>query len=510
MKPSTGLNDPAYERWTKEELIARLHDLDNRLRKTFPNSKEPLQETNSGKEFEFSAHPVRKIALKFCYTGAEYCGLAYQKNQPTPLPTVEEVLFQALAKVRLVDPVASYDGCGWERCGRTDRGVSAAGQVVSLWVRSALGGSNEGAVATEHGGNSPDVPSLEAAAERTSEDNLGLTAVDDFPEPSLLKSTLAARQKPEFHYIQLLNRVLPPTIRVIAWSPVAPSFSSRFSCRQRHYKYFFSSSGLDLLLMRNGAQRLIGEHDFRNLCKLDPAKQITSFHRRILRAEISPVPDVKDLYVFDLVGSAFLYHQVRHIMAILFLVGTGLEHPSVVCSLLNVHPENLPSPLLTRDGDPPLAVVDRKPEYQMADGLPLMLWDCSYAENDVQWRTTPDGDASTVKRGQGSGSELHDQMDSIHTRSVIHTTLDAHFQSAVAVYHPPAPAYFPRNKNANQLPSLLQVPLGGGMSKREGTYKPILQRKRLESVEVMNERWRMGKGERKQEQRQLAAGVDDE
>ncbi|KAF7974386.1 hypothetical protein HWV62_12216 [Athelia sp. TMB] len=508
MKPSTGPTDNAYERWTKDELIARLRDLDGHLRKTYPGGKELNQPTVPVKEFDFSAHPVRKIALKFCYSGSEYCGLAYQKNQPTPLPTVEEVLFQALAKVRLVDPAANFDGCGWERCGRTDRGVSAAGQVVSLWVRSAIGAEKSEALALEQAANSePAIPALEGGLmDETQEPN----ETNDFPEPSLLDSALnAARPRPEFHYIQLLNRVLPPTIRVIAWSPVAPSFSSRFNCRQRHYKYFFTSQGLDLSLMRDGAERLIGEHDFRNMCKLDPAKQITSFHRGILRAEISPVPDVKDLYVFDLVGTAFLYHQVRHIMAILFLVGTGLEHPSIVSSLLNVHPNNLPTPLLVREGDPPLALVDRKPEYQMADGLPLMLWDCSYAENDVQWRTTPDDSPSSAKPGQGSGSELYDQMQSIHSRSTVHTALDAHFKSAVAVYHPPGPAYFPLNQNPCKIPSILQLPLGGGMTKREGTYKPILLRKRQESVEVINEKWRLGKGERL-EKRLLAAIVDDE
>jgi len=135
MKPSTS-NGNSYEHWTKEELIARLVDLDDRIRIIDPNAKEISSKIASQKTFNFSAYPVRKIALKFCYSGWEYNGLAFQKA-PTPLPTVEEVLFQAFAKTRLVDPEKGFDGCGWERCGRTDRGVSAAGQVISLWVRSA-------------------------------------------------------------------------------------------------------------------------------------------------------------------------------------------------------------------------------------------------------------------------------------------------------------------------------------------------------------------------------------
>jgi tRNA pseudouridine38/39 synthase len=504
MKPSASKNH-SYEHWTREELIARLVDLDNRVPINNHNAKDPSSKIMPRKDFNFSAHRVRKIALKFCYSGWEYNGVTFQKA-PTPLPTVEEVLFQAMAKTRLVDPANGFAGCGWERCGRTDRGVSAAGQVVSLWIRSAADGAadEDDAVEPDH-----DVSQQLEDVIVPSDDVLEPAGIaDDFPETSLLSSSKAlTRPKSEFHYVQLLNRILPPTIRVLAWSPVTPTFSARFKCRRRHYKYFFSSEGLDLSLMRDGAQRLVGEHDFRNLCKLDPAKQMTIFHRRILRAEINPVAGERDVCVLDLVGTAFLYHQVRHIMAILFLIGTGLEHPSVVSSLLNVDPENLPSPLFTKEDDPPLEIVDRKPSYQMADALPLMLWDCAYADSDVQWRTTPDGKACDEKRG--SGSELYDQLHSIHNRSTIHTVLDAHFLSAVAVLHPRAPVYFPRNQTQIALPPVIQVPLGGGAFHRNGNYTPLFRRKRMDSVEDLNARWRAGRGERKNGRMQLDVVEDD-
>jgi len=302
----------------------------------------------------------------------------------------------------------------------------------------------------------------------------------------------STRKKSEFNYIQLLNRLLPPTLRILAWSPVSPTFSARFNCKSRHYKYFFLSKGLDLAQMRDGAERLVGEHDFRNLCKLDPGKQMSNFRRRVVSAEINPVGG--DVYVLDLVGRAFLYHQVRHIMAILFLVGTGLEHPSVVSSLLNVDadPAKLTSPLLVRDGDPPIEVVDRKPEYQMADALPLMLWECRYADTDLRWRTTPGDDDEVQEERRGSGSELHDQMNSIHERSIIHTVLDAHFLEAAMVYHPEAPVYFPRSQRGDvDLPSVIQVQLGGGRVHRNGNYRLLLGRKRMEAYEVINERWRI-------------------
>ncbi|KAG2123435.1 pseudouridine synthase [Suillus clintonianus] len=442
---------PNYESWSKDELITRLRELD-----TKKHSKSTHSPT-SKKPFHFSSHPKRKIAIKFCYSGWEYNGLAYQ-NGPTPLPTVEDVLFKAFVKARLVDETGGLDGCGWEKCGRTDRGVSAAGQVVSLW---------------------------------------------DIPQ----NTSLQPSTKLELRYVSILNRVLPPTIRVLAWSPISPDFSARFNCKHRHYKYFFTSHGLDTSLMQSAANRLVGEHDFRNLCKLDPGKQITNFHRCVMRAQISPVSPDSDgdnrVYVFDLVGSAFLYHQVRHIMAVLFLVGTGLEHPSIVSALVNVSPQESASDTLP---DTQLPLVDRKPEYQMADALPLMLWDCAYADSDVAWQTDDDGTES------GTGSDLYHQLHSIHQRSLIHTVLDGHFLAATAQYHSPPPQFFPFSQtgltphtlprsNLNRDP-VLGVPLGAGTYKRGAKYVPLLERKRLDHVDVANERWRIGRGSKYSKQKQ--------
>lgn len=496
---------PNYETWSKEDLIARLTDLERRLKagRHRKQPKGPISPgSTTGRSFHFKDHPLRKIAVKFCYSGWEYNGLAYQID-PTPLPTVEEVLFQAFAKARLVDTDAGLDGCGWERCGRTDVGVSAAGQVVSLWVRSALPVSS----ASEPNATTLDLPgSLDAASVTTSDDGHGspeLPSFDLVDEPPSNSSAPPPRTE-ELHYLSILNRVLPPTIRVLAWSPVAPDFSARFNCTHRHYKYFFTAHDLDISLMQRAATALLGEHDFRNLSKLDPAKQITDFRRRIMGADITPVSGQEHdaVYVLDLVGSAFLYHQVRHIMAILFLVGTGLEPPSIVPTLMNVDgSERPPSPT-----DAPLPIVDRKPEYQMADALPLMLWECAFSDSDVQWQTGDDDHGDEPARTKG---DLYHQLHSVHQRSLIHTTLEAHFLAATARHHPPPPRYFPFSSTglttstipllADKQPPVLGVPLGGGRYRRGAKYVPIVLRKRLDHVKVANERWRTGKGSRRVE-----------
>ena len=63
-----------------------------------------------------------------------------------------------------------------------------------------------------------------------------------------------------------------------------------------------------------------------------------------------------------IVGKAFLWHQIRCMMAILFAVGDGLEGPEIVPRLLDV--ERTP----------------RKPQYEMASELPLVLFDCSFED----------------------------------------------------------------------------------------------------------------------------------
>ncbi len=57
-------------------------------------------------------------------------------------------------------------------------------------------------------------------------------------------------------------------------------------------------------------------------------------------------------------------------MAILFLIGAGKEDPSIVTSLLDVK------------------ATPGKPLYELADPKPLVLYDCGFKPEDVQWRST--------------------------------------------------------------------------------------------------------------------------
>nr|XP_053637630.1 tRNA pseudouridine(38/39) synthase-like [Cherax quadricarinatus] len=77
--------------------------------------------------------------------------------------------------------------------------------------------------------------------------------------------------------------------------------------------------------------------------------------------------DGYDMCVATIEGEAFLWHQVRAIMAILFLVGEGKEKPDIVKHLLDV--ENHP----------------RKPQYCLASDVPLNLYGTTFEGVEWQW-----------------------------------------------------------------------------------------------------------------------------
>ncbi len=168
----------------------------------------------------------------------------------------------------------------------------------------------------------------------------------------------------EMDYCGTLNRCLPDDIRVVGWCEVTDQFSARFSATQRTYRYFFVRGNLDIELMNQAAALLLGEHDFRNFCKMDIVN-ISNFKREIYHAKIVPFmpcagSEEDSVYMLQISGIAFLWHMVRCIMAVLFMVGRKEEPVEIVTSLLDV--EKIPT----------------KPQYTMAPEQPLVLHECGF------------------------------------------------------------------------------------------------------------------------------------
>lgn len=65
-------------------------------------------------------------------------------------------------------------------------------------------------------------------------------------------------------------------------------------------------------------------------------------------------------------GSAFLWHQVRCMMSILFLIGKGQEDENVITKLYDVDK------------------IKERPNYDIADGKNLILSDCGF--EGIKWQ----------------------------------------------------------------------------------------------------------------------------
>jgi tRNA pseudouridine38/39 synthase len=301
---------------------------------------------------------TRHIALHFYYDGSKYTGLA-QNIGVADDKSVERELFQALTKTKLIESRATS---GYSRCGRTDKGVSAVGQVVALQLKSAF---HQQASWDQEGTTLLDT---NKDLVNNSRDKLTVWAPLRKKNADTGAEVRQCKEMTEYAYDKILNRLLPDDIRILGWSPVSDEFSARFSCSSRTYRYFFVKRQMDLEKIRQGLQLMVGTHDFRNFCKMDVEK-VYNFERKIHSAQVVVVSTGNgssddDVCYLQILGQAFLWHQIRCIASVLFLIGQGVEQPSVVTELLDV--DKYPG----------------KPSYPLALERPLVLHDCGYPNLD--------------------------------------------------------------------------------------------------------------------------------
>lgn len=524
-----------YQSWTKNGLIQKVKELEHELRHRpapapVPEAAPQQKNEHDGQDattaeggvkpkkqkgkrkMDPSKYSTRYIALKLAYLGKNYGGYEFQAM--ATLPSIEEELWNALTRACLIFPkderVVDFDCCEYSKCGRTDRGVSAFGQVIGLRVRS----------------NRP-LPKKRRKVSQEGEGG-GDAMVIDQPRPDEDEETESSPSfdpiLDEIHYPRVLNRLLPPDIRILAWCPSPPpGFSARFSCRERQYRYFFtqpaftpdpSNSGgesglrpgwLDIEAMRDAAKRYEGDNDFRNLCKIDPAKQITNFRRTIYEADIEEVKDVssalpylaqpnvaptasqldteKDakhpkVYCFKVRGSAFLWHQIRHMVALLFLVGQRLEAPSVISELLDV------------------ATNPRKPNYVMADEVPLVLWDCLFPGDDgkpspdaLRWIYLSEDPALNMSGQFG----VMDGMWAVWRERKMDELLANQLLQHISQQGDPSKR-LQRKETAATTNASTIVYEGGNSGRMGGRYIPIMKKDLLQSAEEQNDRYAKRKG----------------
>jgi tRNA pseudouridine38-40 synthase len=245
----------------------------------------------------------QRLRLLVAYLGAPFHGFALQDG----VPTVAGALGAALEKVLRHSVELTC-------AGRTDAGVHAWGQVVSLDVRAGA-----------------DLCRLQRS----------------------------------------LNKMLGPTvvIREAAWAP--DSFDARRSAVSRRYRYHMLCSEwadpldaattwhvgrpLDLRRMEAAGDVLLGEHDFTSFChaiRHRPGPLV----RRVLRAEWLDLGASR--VCFEIEATSFCQQMVRSIVGTLVEVGSGRRTAGELMSILSAR--------------------DRSAAGQIAPPHGLCLWEVRY------------------------------------------------------------------------------------------------------------------------------------
>ncbi|RWA15072.1 hypothetical protein EKO27_g90 [Xylaria grammica] len=536
-----------YGRWTRDALIKRIRALEGQVRANdaeaargagVPNSslkeggrakanagaQPQRKKKNFGGDIDPSKYSTRLVAMKLAYLGKNYGGFEFQSTGNAP--TIEEELWKAFVRACLIFP-ENPDEVNWgpweySKCGRTDRGVSAFGQVISIRVRSNR-------PLPEEPEESPTAVSDETAAGTRPQDAGETEALEDAESENTPKRDFDDLTD-ELSYPRLLNRLLPPDIRILAWCPTTPAeFSARHHCRERQYRYFFTQPAfspmpqsledpkshngkkpkegwLDIEAMRAAAKKYEGLHDFRNLCKIDGSKPHQSFQRRIFESDIVEVSDVETalpylrgtefqpssssslgtgenfpkVYYFHVRGSAFLWHQIRCMVAVLFAVGQGLESADVIDKLFDVEAE------------------PRRPSYVLANETPLVLWDCLFPK-DLDDPTRTDsmewvymGEDYPLNAHGASGLVDHmwgrwrehkmDELLAGQLLNIVATQTDVSLRR-----NPKAPLYAPLTQKVFE---------GANRERSVGKYAPLMKKPRLASPQEAYDKEAKKKGYR--------------
>jgi len=220
-----------------------------------------------------------RIALGIEYSGENYCGWQRQKHSPSVQENLEKVLSQ-------ISDQSIKVFCA----GRTDTGVHATGQVVHFDMKGT---------------------------------------------------------RPESAWMRGANNYLAKDIS-IAWSKnVGDEFHARFSAISRTYRYIIQNTPhpaaslngkvtwhrkpLDEKLIQQGANYLVGQHDFSSF-QASSCQANTS----IRKVEYVRVQRLNDLIFIDIKANAFLHHMVRNIVGCLLQIGEARQSPEFVSKLINV------------------------------------------------------------------------------------------------------------------------------------------------------------------------------
>lgn len=220
---------------------------------------------------------MKRIKLTVAYDGTDYCGWQIQKNGVT----VEEVLNRALS--RLIGDRVTVIGAS-----RTDAGVHAQGNVAVFDTDTQIPAER-----------------IAYAVNALLPEDVVVVSSGEVPAGWHPRKCVSVKT---YEY-RILNREFPDPVR-------------------RRDTYFVPFQ-LDLDRMRQAAEYLKGEHDFKSFCSAQTTVEDTV--RTIYALDIRREEDFITILVR---GNGFLYNMVRIIAGTLAGVGRGYFEPRDVARML--------------------------------------------------------------------------------------------------------------------------------------------------------------------------------
>ncbi|OQV18361.1 tRNA pseudouridine synthase A, mitochondrial [Hypsibius exemplaris] len=253
------------------------------------NQGKPNWENRSktGAETEHQKKKLKKVAILMGYSGQGYNGMQWNPD----IETIESVLLAAMAKVELIpqDWQSDLQQLNFQRCARTDKGVSAAGQVVSLPI----------------------------------------------PVDSDIDSV-----------VQRVNAELPPSIRLFGLRKVTRGFNSKNWCSARTYQYMMPTMAfapledivtysyrmpVERVVQVNALlARFLGTNNFHNFTI--GVKPWQDAAKRFMKEVTCGQPFVVDDIEFVLIkikGQSFMMHQIRKMVGLIIAIMRGHVGPEI-------------------------------------------------------------------------------------------------------------------------------------------------------------------------------------
>lgn len=222
---------------------------------------------------------MRRIKLEIAYDGTNYCGWQIQPNGIT----VEEVINKTLSEMLNEEIIVIG-------ASRTDSGVHALANVAVFDTESRIPGDKM----------------CFALNQRLPED---ITIQKSMEVPLDFHPRYCNSQK-TYEYKILNRRMDNPMDRLYT-----------------HFVYL----PLDIEKMKQAAEYIVGEHDFKSFCSA--RAQVVDTIRTVHQIQISKEEDIISIKI---VGNGFLYNMVRIIVGTLIKVGLCVYPPEYVKEILAV------------------------------------------------------------------------------------------------------------------------------------------------------------------------------